>query len=210
MQDDTAKRRQTRAALTNAARAVFSEQGLSAARIEQITQRAGFTRGAFYSNFDSKEALMMATMDQERELETARISRYIEQVTHEDDSEFTLDHLTRALVEVLLLGANDRGWQLAQMEALPVALRDPALSGRQLQIRTSTEADTRLLVNQGLSRLARRPTIDLDLLVRLLLGLVDRILTDALLEDTSLDQFSRRAAHDIAALLLHASEKESA
>jgi len=204
--DDSAKRRRTRAALIAAARSTFSEHGLSGTTIERITQAAGFTRGAFYSNFDSREALMLAVMDREREEEASRMSSYIAQIAGEADSEFSIEHLTAALVEVLLLGATDRGWQLALMEALPVTLRDKDLSERQLQIRTRSEADARALIAQGLSRLGRRPTLELDLIALTVLGLVDRILVDTLLQDAPLETFTRRAASDIATLLMHLSD----
>jgi AcrR family transcriptional regulator len=42
---------------------VFAEYGVGAASVEQIASAAGFTRGAFYSNFDGKEQLAVAMLD---------------------------------------------------------------------------------------------------------------------------------------------------
>lgn len=198
---ETAKRRRTRAALVEAAHGVFSEHGLSGATIDRLTRAAGFTRGAFYSNFESKEALMLAVMDRERERATARMSQYIEQAGAQDEEDFTIDELTETLVEVLTIGTSDRDWQLALMEALPISLRDPELAGRQVQIRTRAETDARLLISRGLDQLGREPTVEVDLLVLLLLGLVERILTDALLQG-SLEDYPRRAGSAAATLLL--------
>jgi AcrR family transcriptional regulator len=47
----------TRRALLDAAAAIFVERGLHRSSVEAIAERAGFTRGAFYSNFSSKEEL---------------------------------------------------------------------------------------------------------------------------------------------------------
>jgi len=47
----------TRAALLDAAERVFAERGFQGASVEVITESAGFSRGAFYSNFTSKEQL---------------------------------------------------------------------------------------------------------------------------------------------------------
>ena len=47
----------TREALFAAAARVFVERGLHGASVEAITAEAGFTRGAFYSNFATKEQL---------------------------------------------------------------------------------------------------------------------------------------------------------
>lgn len=42
---------------------VFLERGFAAASVEKIAARAGFTRGALYSNFGDKDALFLALMD---------------------------------------------------------------------------------------------------------------------------------------------------
>lgn len=54
------RREQTRARLLDAAHALFGEVGMDGASVEAICERAGFSRGAFYSNFDSKEELFLA------------------------------------------------------------------------------------------------------------------------------------------------------
>ena len=57
-------RENTRARLLQAAHEVFAEVGLDAASVETICERAGFTRGAFYSNFESKDELFLALITQ--------------------------------------------------------------------------------------------------------------------------------------------------
>jgi AcrR family transcriptional regulator len=56
------KRERTRAALVAAALAVIEERGFAAASLEEIAARAGMTKGAIYSNFPSKGALLLAAM----------------------------------------------------------------------------------------------------------------------------------------------------
>ena len=51
------KQARTRAALLDAAARVFVERGFQGASVEVIAAEAGFTRGAFYSNFSTKEEL---------------------------------------------------------------------------------------------------------------------------------------------------------
>jgi AcrR family transcriptional regulator len=46
-----------------AAAGVFAEYGVGAATVEQVASAAGFTRGAFYSNFATKEELAVAMLD---------------------------------------------------------------------------------------------------------------------------------------------------
>jgi AcrR family transcriptional regulator len=56
-------RDETRQRIFAAAAGVFAESGVAAASIEQIAAAAGFTRGAFYSNFMSKDELAAAMLD---------------------------------------------------------------------------------------------------------------------------------------------------
>jgi AcrR family transcriptional regulator len=53
----------TREKLFEAAARVFEEQGIGGASIEAIVAAAGFTRGAFYSNFKSKDELIIAMIE---------------------------------------------------------------------------------------------------------------------------------------------------
>jgi AcrR family transcriptional regulator len=49
--------------LFEAAARMFEEQGIGGASIEAIAAAAGFTRGAFYSNFKSKDELIIAMLE---------------------------------------------------------------------------------------------------------------------------------------------------
>lgn len=52
-------RDQTRARLLDAAQAMFMKKGFVGASVEDIALAAGYTRGAFYSNFSSKPELLV-------------------------------------------------------------------------------------------------------------------------------------------------------
>ncbi len=53
----------TREKLFEAAARVFEDQGIGGASIEAIAAAAGFSRGAFYSNFTSKDELIIAMLE---------------------------------------------------------------------------------------------------------------------------------------------------
>ena len=53
----------TRDKLFEAAARVFEDDGIGGASIEAIAAAAGFTRGAFYSNFKSKDELIIAMLE---------------------------------------------------------------------------------------------------------------------------------------------------
>ena len=65
--DDTCEK------LFEAAARVFEDQGIGGASIEAIAAAAGFTRGAFYSNFKSKDELIIAMLEDHVEQSIGRM-----------------------------------------------------------------------------------------------------------------------------------------
>jgi AcrR family transcriptional regulator len=57
------KKAATREALLEAATKVFARQGYVAASVDDVAWEAGLTKGAVYSNFDSKDALFAAVIE---------------------------------------------------------------------------------------------------------------------------------------------------
>lgn len=55
-------RAQTRERLLAAAAELFTERGVNGTSLEQIAERAGYTRGAVYGNFDDKHAIVRALL----------------------------------------------------------------------------------------------------------------------------------------------------
>ncbi|HXW46944.1 MAG TPA: TetR/AcrR family transcriptional regulator [Streptosporangiaceae bacterium] len=106
-------RDETRQRLFDAAAQVFESQGIGAASIEAIAEAAGFTRGAFYSNFASKDELIIAMLadhaDRSARRNLALLARYRDPVdfvaalrTAEPDSEDPLDRSPLLHMEVIL------------------------------------------------------------------------------------------------------------
>src|SRR5690242_11786233 len=57
------RKQRTRADLVTAAREVFMRRGFHAASLEEISEQAGYTKGAVYSNFAGKDELFLAVLD---------------------------------------------------------------------------------------------------------------------------------------------------
>src|ERR1700733_1347354 len=53
----------TRGKLLDAAESIFARDGFEAARLEDIAAQAGYTRGAFYANFQGKEDIFFALLE---------------------------------------------------------------------------------------------------------------------------------------------------
>ena len=62
---------QTRDRLRSAARVEFAKRGVNGASVDRIAETAGFSRGAFYSNYKSKHELLLELVaeNNEREIE---------------------------------------------------------------------------------------------------------------------------------------------
>ena len=58
------KQAHTRSCLMKSAARVFARRGLQQASIDEVADDAGFTKGAFYANFKSKEELFLAMLDE--------------------------------------------------------------------------------------------------------------------------------------------------
>jgi AcrR family transcriptional regulator len=72
--------------LFEAAARVFEEQGIGGASIELIAAAAGFTRGAFYSNFKSKDELIIAMLEDHVERSIRRCLELLEK--HKEPADF--------------------------------------------------------------------------------------------------------------------------
>jgi AcrR family transcriptional regulator len=72
--------------LFEAAARVFEEEGINAVSIEAITAAAGFTRGAFYSNFASKDELIIAMLGDHVEQSIRRCLELL--ANHKDPADF--------------------------------------------------------------------------------------------------------------------------
>jgi AcrR family transcriptional regulator len=67
----------TRSRLLSSAATVFARRGLHHASIDEVAADAGFTKGAFYANFASKEELFLAMLDERFEQRLAEIDRVV-------------------------------------------------------------------------------------------------------------------------------------
>lgn len=68
----------TRSRLMAAAGKVFAARGLERATVDEVAGEAGYTKGAFYANFESKEALFLAMLDERFAERLEEIDRVLE------------------------------------------------------------------------------------------------------------------------------------
>ena len=69
------KQQRTRKSLLKAAAQLFCKRGLEGASIDEVAQAAGYTKGAFYANFKSKEELFLVMLDERFATELERLDQ---------------------------------------------------------------------------------------------------------------------------------------
>ena len=74
------RRQQTRDVLVDAAARVFAERGFEGASLEEIAERAGYSRGAIYKNFGGKDELFLAVNQRHNERALARFGELVEEL----------------------------------------------------------------------------------------------------------------------------------
>ncbi|MGO4458116.1 TetR/AcrR family transcriptional regulator [Streptomyces sp. M-16] len=120
------RRVHTRARLLSAAGELFLSAGYARTSIEDICAAAGYTRGAFYSNFAGKEDLLLALFDEH----AARRMTELEQLAGAAER-LGSEERARQLVEALLRVEDaETGWILLFLEFRLLAARTPELTER--------------------------------------------------------------------------------
>lgn len=113
----------TRKKLLAAAEKTFARDGFEAARLEDIASLAGYTRGAFYANFKTKEDIFLALLEQ-------WVGRRIAEVTALLAQQETPAMRLRALREHYAQIAKDRRLALLSLEFKLFAIRHPEAHAR--------------------------------------------------------------------------------
>ena len=113
----------TRTALLDAAEALILESSMPGLSLRAVCTRAGYTQGAFYSNFASREDLLLAVM--ERNLEE-RVRTFGEMTL--DYRAMTFDQTRARIGEWLATVSDRREWAQMAIELGLEAVRNPALA----------------------------------------------------------------------------------
>ena len=112
------KQARTRAKLMGAAGKLFCQRGLEQASVDDISQEAGYTKGAFYSNFKSKEELFLAMLDQ-------KFGEEIERIEGALRTDQTPDEAARHAGEDLIrFVRSDPEWERLYLEFVAYACRN--------------------------------------------------------------------------------------
>jgi AcrR family transcriptional regulator len=109
----------TRQRILEAASVVFARKGFFGASVEEITEQAGLSRGAFYSNFADKDVLFLALLEDRFEARVEEIRQLLGSAR--DPASFF------AALKALNAGRKKdlQHWFMLRMEFVLYALRHP-------------------------------------------------------------------------------------
>lgn len=136
----------TRERLLDAAAQVFAEQGVAGASVEEVCERAGYTRGAFYSNFATKDELLVALLDREEGLLLDRLSAALDGALSQPDP---LAAVAGRLFDLQPFGASKYA---LRAELTLLAVRDPDLAAPYLAARRSFRERFVPFLREGLAQ----------------------------------------------------------
>jgi AcrR family transcriptional regulator len=146
-----------------AALEVFEQKGYHAATVDEMAERAGYSKGVVYSQFGSKSDLFLALL--ERRVER-RARENLEIAMSISGPDGLRDVAARA--EQLLPG--DRAWNLLVMEFRTYAARVPELNRRYMEIHERTVAGIARVVQLAFDRGGVTPPFPPEELARMVLG----------------------------------------
>ena len=182
----TRRRAETRQRLLDAAREVFAREGFGRATVEQVCEAAGFTRGAFYSNFTSLDELFLAMWQHESD----RLVVGLRELLGATPPEF--HDLSEAVDHVLGAIPVDEEWFRITAEFTAHALRTPGLPRVMAARERAIQQALLPVLDDLLSRIGRRIT-DRDALGRALVAVHDGTLAQIAIEPRSRDVRRHRA-----------------
>jgi AcrR family transcriptional regulator len=119
----TKRRAETKARLLDAAFRVFAAKGFGQTRIDDVCAAAGYTRGAFYSNYTSLDELFFDLYDERAALIAAQVAAALSA----PPTDARVQPVIERTAATLLL---DRDWLLVKTDFLLHAARHPAVARR--------------------------------------------------------------------------------
>jgi AcrR family transcriptional regulator len=169
--DERPKRRraETVERLLDAALKTFADVGFAAASVEDICSRGGFTRGAFYSSFKTKDELFGALFARETARNLALAEQQLAGIEQESDP------VTAAVERCLATFRADRTWVLVHTEYALYATRHPEAAAALRRHAEELHRRLTALVEAAVARTGIQLSVPANRLARIVLALHDGV-----------------------------------
>ena len=153
-----------------AALGVFAERGVIGASVEEICEAAGFTRGAFYSNFADKDALVLALLEAETAGQLADTEQTLQELGTAAGEVGLEELLPRVMDRLDATGPSGRESVLVQQELMLHAARVPALRQPYSALVETRSAQLSALIAQALDASGLQFVLPFDQALELLVA----------------------------------------
>jgi AcrR family transcriptional regulator len=178
----TPRREATRQRVLDAAREVFAEKGVIGGTVEDICERAGFTRGAFYSNFADKDDVVDALVESEHDLLLRHLDASFVSVEQEVSEAPDLAAVLASIVDRILRSVPvDRQMLLVQTELEIFAIRRPDLGGRFVETNNRFRERIATFLDEAMRHYGREMLVDPAMLTDSIVAITERSVRRALL-----------------------------
>jgi AcrR family transcriptional regulator len=171
----------TRSRLMRAASKVFSRKGMQQASIDEVAQEAGYTKGAFYANFRSKEELFLAMLD---ERFTDRLGEVERAFASEESPPEQARH---AAADFARSSRADPDHERLFLEFASYALQDPGFREELLARFVTLRARMAAIYERRMQAYGIEPPVPTDRIVRMVVAMADGWALWRLLEPDAAD-----------------------
>jgi len=175
-----AQREATREALLDSARALFAERGVMGSSVEEISERAGYTRGAFYANFRDRAAIVEELVRRQQGAILAGIAGALASEPGPDTD--VMSGLTALLDRVLDAMPQDRESWLVRAELEAYAIRNPDAADSYHQLGAQFQQQIAAMIEREAGLLGRELVLPPETVAGAALAVVIWSGRDALLE----------------------------
>lgn len=158
----TARRAHTQERLMAAAVGVFAERGIIGASVEQICEAAGFTRGAFYSNFTDKDELVLALIRKNVRTQVAAAQQAVTRTLAATTKLDSADLVSFVLAAFVEFNTEDRETILIDRELLLYAARQPELRAPYLEFVDECDRQLSTLISDALTHAGLQFTVSFE------------------------------------------------
>lgn len=171
----TRRKENTRARLVRASLDVFVDKGIDGATIDDLVTAAGFTRGAFYSNFTKKDEVFYALFEEVTDEVIHIVRNSVERaITLEEGHDSCGDggpDEAAIMVEVFqAIRPYGRQWYLLYSESVAHALRSESALAQLNAQRHRLRDEIALALSMGLATKGEDCAIEVGQLAQLLIG----------------------------------------
>ena len=185
----TAERRRamTRQHLLDAAAIVFARNGFHGSTLDEVAATAGFTKGAVYSNFKSKDDLFLELVDDRIDRQFAVVTEILESGSHEAAEQFPR---IREIFRSEMFWADD--FITLWLEFVLYARRNPEVRAKLAASAQRSRAQVQALIEHEYATIGMTPNYPARDLAEISLALfngltIDRLINPSAVTDETLD-----------------------